>query len=1076
MISTIAAIAIAAALPAHLDLNSTSINAQTLRTETVFYSTAAQALVGRYEESPWYLDLNGTWDFAYFEAPSEPADAQLNPVLTLPEGIKWSSIKVPGNWERQGFGTAIYRNTAYEFSAPRPTPPQLPAAIPLGVYRRSFSVPANWQGRDVFLNLCGAKSGVYVYVNGAFVGYSEDSKDLARFPLGGFLKEGENELVLKIYRWSTGSYMECQDFWRISGIERDVYLSSESGARNGEEAQRGFDFSVVSTLDANLRDGIFRLESTSPVSYRLLDRARNVVAEDSRGVSHPAVRIPNVLKWSAEEPNLYTLLIEKEGEFTAFDVGFRRFEIKGDIFLVNGQPVKFKGVNLHEHNQFTGHYTDRAYIRRNLQVMRSLNVNAIRTCHYPQSRAFYELCDSLGFYVYCEANLESHGMGYGPESLAKHPEWEAKHIDRVQNMYYRTRNYPCVTLLSLGNESGNGVNFVKCYKLLKDMEVAGQNRPVVYEQECGGPTSDFINPMYPNAQWFRDQGENPPGKPCVPCEYSHAMGNSNGSIDLQWQAIYKYLNLQGAFIWDWVDQGFAEKDSRGRTYWTYGGDYGPDNFISDYDFLINGVVGPDLVPHPAAAEIKYWHQNVWVTRDPSLPAATGNLARYRIENRFYFRSLAGLSLLWEVHSAGRVAASGRKALSAPAQGEEFIDIELPADEDGPLYVNFSVVTTARQPLLPAGFEVASAQDLIATGGKTPDFAKARVKGRSVKLAKRFGKRVIIAKTADAKMVFDPATGVLLKYKVRGKNLISRRFGLKPNFWRAPVDNDWGDGMPWRAGAWKLDSLHVASVDAVCVGEGALVTAVYDLPYGCRLTVEYLLQNDGRLHIGAAFRGNPASHCDIPRIGFRTRLGKGADSFRYLGRGPEENYFDRKTGTFFGEYEGSASASLAPYVRPQETGHHTDCRWLRAGKLLVVADSLFEFNALRVSIEDLDPRPDVSDVVIPERGSGGVDAFWLGADKDFLAPMRAEFAKRGAMFRTKEGWKDVLLGNKPIDSLKVEKAAHINDVSPRRFVELCIDCGMTGIGGYNSWRQRPEPSRTLWSDHDYAFGFTLGLAR
>ena len=1068
MITAIAAFSLLAALPAHLDLNSTSINAQTLRTETVFFPTAEEALSKRFEESPWYLDLNGTWDFAYFDDPAEPEDTLLSPSLVLPNGIKWRKINVPGNWERQGFGTAIYRNTAYEFSAPRPTPPELPKAIPLGIYRRSFSVPEGWDGKDVFLNLCGAKSGVYVYVNGKFVGYSEDSKDLARYNVSPYVQEGKNELVLKIYRWSTGSYMECQDFWRISGIERDVYLSAELRAMNCDETS-GFDFNVVSKLDAECNDGLFSLESTSPVSYKLLDKDGSVVAEDGRGISHPVALIPNVRKWSAETPELYTLLIEREGDYTRFDVGFRSFEIRGDVFYFNGKPIIFKGVNLHEHNQFTGHYTDREYIRRNLEAMRKLNINAIRTCHYPQSRAFYELCDSLGFYVYDEANLETHGMGYGPESLAKHPEWKAKHIDRVQNLYWRTRNYPCVTLLSLGNEAGNGVNFVACYNLLKGLEVAGQNRPVVYEQESGGPTSDFINPMYPNAKWFRDHGENPPGKPCVPCEYSHAMGNSNGSIDLQWQAIYKYENLQGAFIWDWIDQGFAEKDRLGRKYWTYGGDYGPDNFISDYDFLINGVVGPDLEPHPAAAEIKYWHQNVWVTRCP------GEGGRYRIENRFFFRSLEGLSLLWEVHSAGRVASSGCKGLSAPAQGEEFIDIELPSQEDGPLYVNFKVVTTAPEPLLPEGFEIASAQDLISTDGKAPDFAKTKDKGHSVRVCRRWGRQLIVAKVADAKMVFCPRTGRVLKYKVRGRNMISKRYGLQPNFWRAPVDNDWGDGMPKRAGAWKIDSLQVSNVEAFGVGEGALVTAEYKLPYDCKLTVNYLLQNDGRLHIDSEFKGNPDSHCDIPRIGFRTRLGRRADRFSYLGRGPEENYFDRKTGTFFGEWKGRASESLAPYVRPQESGHHTDTRWLRAGRLLVVADSLFEFNALRVSIEDLDPRPDLTGIVIPKL-EGGVDEWWLGAEKDAFAPLREEFTKRKAMFRTKPGWGKVLKGEQPLDSIKVEKVAHINDLRNRHYVELCIDYGMTGIGGYNSWRQRPEPSRTLWSDKDYRFGFTLGLAR
>ncbi|MBP5382791.1 MAG: beta-galactosidase, partial [Bacteroidales bacterium] len=356
-----------------------------------------------------------------------------------------------------------------------PQPPALPEAIPLGIYRRSFSVPADWAGREVFLNLCGAKSGVYVYLNGKEVGYNEDSKDLVRFPLNAFLKEGENELEIRCWRWSTGSWLECQDFWRISGIERDVYLSSEKPLAPE-------DFRVVSTLDRNCSDGLFTLEVSAsvPVAYKLMDKDGSTVASGTAPIRN--LRIPAVRKWSAETPELYTLLLEAEGEYTRFDVGFRRLEIKGNVFYVNGQPVKFKGVNFHEHNEFTGHYLTRAEILEHLRVMRSLNVNAIRTCHYPQQRAFYELCDSLGFYVYDEANVETHAMGYEEKSLAKHPEWYPKHLDRILNMYARTANYPCVTILSLGNEAGNGVNFERAYDVLKALECSGQNRPIVYER------------------------------------------------------------------------------------------------------------------------------------------------------------------------------------------------------------------------------------------------------------------------------------------------------------------------------------------------------------------------------------------------------------------------------------------------------------------------------------------------------------------------------------------------------------------------------------------------------------------
>lgn len=1027
-------VGLAGLLPAHLDVNTCSINAQTQRTETVFFASEAQALSSRMEDSPWYLDLNGKWDFAFFGNGLPWQDE------AVPAGAEWKSITVPGNWERQGYGTAIYRNVPYEFSVDRPTPPELPETNPLGIYRKSFSVPASWRGRDVYLNLCGAKSGVYVYVNGQFAGYSEDSKDLARFNVSGLLKEGDNELVLKIYRWSTGSYLECQDFWRVSGIERDVYLSSESKASEGQPA---FDFNVVATLDETLTDGLLSVGSSVPgVSFKLLDKDGSTVAEgmaDCRltcGNADPAIRIPEVRQWSAETPELYTLLLCKDGEYTRFDVGFRHLEIQGDLFLVNGKAVKFKGVNLHEHNEFTGHYTDREYIRRSLLLMREMNINAIRTCHYPQPRAFYELCDSLGFYVYDEANIESHGMGYGPESLAHDPQWYPKHQDRVLNMYYRTRNYPCVTILSLGNEAGHGVNFENCYRELKSRETAGQNRPVVYERAQHTEFSDFLNPMYPDAKWFEEKGQNPVGKPVVPCEYAHAMGNSTGSIDLQWSHIYRYDNLQGGFIWDWIDQGFAEKDAKGRKYWTYGGDYGPEGLSFDYNFCCNGLVNPDLDPHPGAYEVKYIYQDVEIQPYEAEPGS------WTVFNRHYFRSLEGFELRWTVFVNGKAVQEGSAPLSAEPQSSELVRPEIPDSGEGDLWINFSVITTAPERGLPAGFEIAKEQTALRVGTALPAFRTSKDKGNSVRIVKNSKGSFVIVKSSRAKLVFDLASGWVLKYKVRGKNMIAKGYGLHPEFWRAPVDNDWGDGMPSRAGDWRIDSLILASAEAFCSEEGGVVAANYSLPYGCSMAVRYILTPEGLLRIESAFKGNPESDKDIPRIGFRTRLRACADKFSYLGLGPVENYWDRNASSFYGIWKQKASENCYPYVRPQETGHRTGCSWLKIGKLLVESDALFEFNALRCSIEDLDIRVDAQDP---------------SAKKKFSYPgMTPKPVKKDGYGR------DV-----------VEKAAHANEFVKRHYVELCIDYGMTGVGGYTSWRTRPEASRTLWAKNDYNFTFVLG---
>ena len=987
--------AVADMLPLHRDINSLSVGVQDKRTEVVFFPSAEAALACNIEQSPFYSCLNGEWDFLYFDSEKQ-----------IPEDLasqEWNRISVPGNWEVQGWGLPIYVNIPYEFAPVDPQPPTLPEDIPVGIYRRNFVVPEEWTGREVYLNLCGVKSGVYTSLNGLQIAYSEDSKDLARIDITPYLKEGENELMLKMTRWSTGSWLECQDFWRISGIERDVYLSSE-------KLKQDFDFEVVSTLDDTFASGDFRLLATPGTSFRLLDKDGSAVFE---GTAPFAGKIPSVRKWSAETPELYTLLLEKEGEWTRFDVGFRRTEIKGDVFYFNGQPIKFKGVNLHEHNEFTGHYTDRAYIRRSLLVMKQLNVNAIRTCHYPQPRAFYELCDSLGFYVYDEANVESHGMRYGERSLAKHAEWYPKHKDRTLNMYMRTRNYPCVTLFSLGNEAGMGINFMGTYKLLKDLEKGKMNRPVVYERTEGKEGTDIHNPMYPKLTNLRYEiEENPCRKPYVSCEYSHAMGNSNGSFDLMWQLFYSHPRMQGGFIWDWVDQGLHVIDDHGREYWTYGGDYGdpasdPEQWFADRNFNCNGVVNPDLDVHPAGAEIKHWYQNVEIFAG-ALPG------EFKVLNRNYFRSLDKYAFAWTLFADGERISEGTLAFSTAPQTEETFKINLPPMAmDHTWYINFVATNAGAQPALEEGYPLGGDQ-VVLVRAEAPVASQLAGKVK-IKEGKCRGRDVIVLKAKRSKLVFDPADGKVLALKSRGKQLIDKSFGLKPNFWRAPVDNDWGNKYPLRAGDWKNDP-EVAAVSTEERENASVITVDYRLPNSCSMSVEYELSYAGDLRLCCDFKGSQEPAVEVPRIGFRTRMKASADHFRYFGRGPVENYIDRNTAAFLGLYEGSAKDELYPYVRPQESGHHTDCDWLEIGNARVLAvDTPFEFNALRASIEDLDPRN--------EDGS----RIW----------------------------------------------GHVCDIPVRPYVELCIDGAMTGVGGYDSWGAKPEPCRTLFSNQNRHYEFVIG---
>lgn len=1016
-----------AQVPNWKNLDVFSVNAETERTELIFWDNWEDALSEDFEQSGNYLSLNGTWKFRYHDSQTE-----MDPLAGETDASKaesWDDIKVPGNWELQGFGIPVYVNTDFEFMTWKPKPPFIPEENPAGVYFRTFEVPEAWAGRQVYLNLAGAKSGVYVYVNGKEVGYNEDSKDLARFNITKYLREGANDLVLKIYRYSTGSYLECMDFFRISGLERDVYLSSE-------KYNTRFDINVVSTLDEACEDGLFRLELSAlpmrdlDVSYQLLDKDGEAVLKDCRLVTGGKAMmegvVENVRKWSAETPELYTLLLCVEGEYTRFNVGFRRFEIKGDIFYVNGQPVKFKGVNLHETDPYTGHYVSRERMLQDLRLMKEHNINAIRTCHYPQPRMFYDLCDSLGFYVYSEANIESHGMFYDlDKTLGNKPEWYSNHIYRVRNMYFRTRNYACVTILSLGNEGGNGCNFYNAYNELKALEKGGMNRPVCYERAEFEWNTDMIVPQYPAADWFRKMGENSPGRPVCPSEYAHSMGNSTGSLDLQWKYIYQYPHLQGGFIWDWVDQALAKYDEEGNfKFWAYGGDFG-ENMPSDGNFVCNGVVGPDRDPHPGLAEVKYVYQDVkFTSEDP----ASG---KFNIFNRFYFKDLSGYDVRWSVLADGKVVKKGRLHFDTPAQQGEDFTVKLPRLRKRKGYhINFDVVTKEASPLLDKGHVIATEQFLLKEAGKKV------YKARPASFVVSEDDGSIVIRTDDGELVFDKNLGYVSSYKVRGREMLADGFGLRPNFWRAPNDNDYGNGWPRRTQAYKTASNEFNASASVSVEDQKAVLEVkYDLPSGNTYDVTYSLHGNGILKVSAYFKGVESEQpVEVPRIGFRMRLPLSAEKYTFFGRGPQENYWDRKAGARMGIWNTSATGSYVPYVRPQENGHYTDCRWVEFEDMTVVGG--FEFNALRNSVEDFDSEEAVQH-----------DYQW-----DNLHPEEVHDLAEAKDNRRRQH--------------------HIDDVVPRDYVEFCIDGVHTGIGGYDSWGQRTDVSRTHFSNQDFSFNFTI----
>lgn len=1077
-------------LPYWQDIQTVSVNREEPRTSFMTYDNRQNALTGKFEKSRFYSLLNGTWKF-YFSDSHRTLPAG----ITLPEtnAASWKEIQVPGNWEVQGHGVAIYTNHGYEFKARNPQPPLLPEDVPVGVYRRDIEIPADWDGRDTYLHIAGAKSGVYVYLNGQEVGYNEDSKNPAEFLLNKYLKPGKNVLVLKIFRWSTGSYLECQDFWRLSGIERDVFLYSQP--RTAIK-----DFRVVSTLDDTYTDGLFKLavdvrnQAASgkqvTVSYELLDASGSPVSQSDQkstvgsGQTETVsfeTRLPEVKKWTSETPTLYRLLMTiKEGdrvtEIVPFHVGFRRIEIKPiaqlagngkpyTVLLINGQPLKLKGVNIHEHNERTGHYVTEALMRRDFELMKQHNLNSVRLCHYPQDRRFYELCDEYGLYVYDEANVESHGMYYDLRkggSLGNNPEWLKPHLYRTMNMYERNKNYPSLTFWSLGNEAGNGYNFYQTYLWVKNKDKDLMNRPVNYERAQWEWNSDMYVPQYPSAEWLESIGKEGSDRPVVPSEYSHSMGNSSGNLWDQWKQIYKYPNLQGGYLWDWVDQGLLETDENGREYWTYGGDYGV-NAPSDGNFCCNGLVGPDRKPHPALTEVKYAHQNV------AFEAVDAAAGKFRVINRFYFSPLSRYPIHYDIRANGKVIKKGVLKLDvAPQAAQEF---QLPVAMAKPLpgmeyFVHFSVQALHPEPLIPVGHEIAYEQFRLPVEADRKPYA---AQGVALKTATK-GDDLTVS-SSRVNFVFNRKSGQVTSYRVDGLEYFNDSFGIQPNFWRAPNDNDYGNTNPKRLQIWKESgkNFHVAQASIAMEGTEAVLSADYLLPAGNHYIVTYRIYPSGVVKAGITFTPTQqvaaktdvaedtnlatftpgqesarkaVAKLEVPRIGVRFRLPVAMNQVNYFGRGPEENYIDRNAGTLIGRYQTTADDMYVNYVRPQENGHRTDTRWVALGRkggkgLLILADSTIGFNALRNSIEDFDAE----DSTRPYQ--------WKNFSPAEIADHNEAEAKNVQ-----------------------RRMTHVNDITPRDFVEVCVDMRQQGVAGYDSWGAKVEPAYQIPADRRYEWGFTL----
>ena len=912
------------------------------------YATAADVQKGAYEESPYYMSLNGKWKFHWVKNPdTRPKDFYKPSFYTG----GWADINVPGNWERQGYGTAIYVNETYEFDDKmfnfKKNPPLVPSEEnEVGSYRRTFTIPAGWEGRRVILCCEGVISFYYAWVNGKFLGYNQDSKTPAEWDITDKLKKGENTIALEVYRWSAGAYLECQDMWRLSGIERDVYLYSTP-------KQYIADYKVTSILEKNTyKDGVFELDVTvegaaagiATVAYELQNEAGKTVLNGSqpvksRGLSNLITfdekRIPDVEKWSAEHPNLYTLILElkdangKVTEVTGTKVGFRTSEIKDGRFCINGVPVLVKGVNRHEHSQL-GRTVSKELMEEDIKLMKQHNINTVRNSHYPAHPYWYQLCDRYGLYMIDEANIESHGMGYGPASLAKDSTWLTAHMDRTHRMYERSKNHPAIVLWSLGNEAGNGINFERTYDWLKSVE---KNRPVQYERAEENYNTDIYCRMYRSVDVIKEYvARKDIYRPFILCEYLHAMGNSCGGMKEYWDVFENEPMAQGGCIWDWVDQSFREVDKNGNWYWTYGGDYGPKDVPSFGNFCCNGLVNAVREPHPHLLEVKKIYQNI-----KSTLVDKKNLT-IRVKNWFDFSDLNEYLLHWSVTGDdGTIVAEGSKEVTCAPHA--VVDITLGAVKLPKTlreaYLNLSWTRVKATPLVTSDWEVAYDQFVLPV-------SKNSWSGKP-------------AKAGNTTFVVDKSTGALKSLCLDGEELLASPITL--SLFRPATDNDNRDQNG--AKLWRQAGLDHLTQKVVSLKEGKNKTTVKaDI-----LNVEgkkignaefiYALNRDGSMKVQTTFEPDTSLVKSMARLGITFEMKDTYENVTYLGRGEHETYTDRNQSGKIGIYKTTPERMFHYYVVPQSTGNRTDVRWLQLtdehGKgCWIEANSFFQFSTFPFS--------------------------------------------------------------------------------------------------------------------------------
>ncbi|WP_439129035.1 glycoside hydrolase family 2 TIM barrel-domain containing protein [Polaribacter sp.] len=987
------------------------------------YKTEKEALNNQgWQNSPLYKSLNGTWNFYYADSINARPTGFYKDNFSL-QG--WDKIEVPSNWEMKGFGIPVYTNVSYMFPA---NPPFIPHHINNnGSYKRTFEIPENWTQKDVYLHFAGVSGAMYVWVNGTFVGYNEGSKTVAEFDVTKVIKSGKNTIAVQVLRWSDASYIEDQDFWRLSGIERDVYVYAS-------EKIKLKDFRVIADLTNNYKDGIFNLtlevennsdsEPIKNIDVKLLEGDQEIYTASKKSILSKGLNkiefeklLPNIKKWSAEKPSLYTLLITVNGESTAIKVGFRNIKIENSQFLVNGKPVLIKGVNLHDHDEKTGHVVSEELTIKDMELMKQNNINAIRCSHYPKNPFFYRLADLYGFYVIDEANIETHGMGTTNQGLdndfkrqAKHPaylpNWKGAHLDRTIRMFQRDKNHPSIVTWSLGNEAGNGENFQATYKWLKDND---STRPTQYEGATSYKNTDIQAPMYWPIHVMIKYAEQKVKRPLILCEYAHAMGNSLGNLQDYWKVIEKYPTMQGGFIWDWVDQGIATKNKSGEEFWAYGGDLGGKDLQNDGNFCLNGIINPDRTPHPALFEAKKVFQYVKFKEV--------NLSKgiFKIKNIYDFTNLAEFEFSWVLLENGLEVAKGKlKDMNVASYQTKMIQIDLPklTNSKSDYHINFYAKTKAQKTLIPKGHVVAYEQFLVQKGDFSPS-------------EKNTGKE-IIAKKTDAnleiynnnfKANFNLKTGVLNVLDYGFGNLFIR--GITPNFWRATTDNDFGFRMPKRLGVWKsaTENQELIAINKTKKGHTIIVDVAYKSPKlkDAKVTMHYIFNVNGSINVTTTFDDNGVELPILPRFGTNFIIHKEYENVNWLGRGPFENYQDRNTAALVGNYATKVADLYFPYIRPQENGYKTENRWVS---------------------------------FLNDKGQG----IKITAQKYFGFSAHQQY-------------------NSDFDAGKKKQQRHTTDIQKRDLVNINIDAEQMGVGGDTSWGAMPHSEYQIKAEK-MKFSYTI----